>query len=226
VKTIVTSELLKDIATHYNVESFDVLTGFKYIAEIIQKLEGEKVFIGGGEESYGFLVGDFVRDKDAVIACCMIAEAAAYALEKGLSLFDMLQQIYVDFGFYYEGLLSLTKKGISGTEEIAKMMAGYRTQPPHEINNRAVVRIMDYKLQKETDVKTGLQKDIKLPVSDVLQFFLDDGSKITVRPSGTEPKIKFYFGIKGVLENASQFEETETLLKQKISDLIVAMKLQ
>jgi phosphoglucomutase len=156
----------------------------------------------------------------------MIAEAAAYALEKGRSLFDALLQIYVDFGFYYEGLLSLTKKGISGTEEIAKMMSGYRTQPPHEINGRAVVRIMDYKLQKETDVQTGMQKVIELPVSDVLQFFLDDGSKITVRPSGTEPKIKFYFGIKGVLENASRYEETEKLLKQKITDLIVAMKLQ
>lgn len=226
VKTIVTTELLKDIAMHYGVECFDVLTGFKYIAEIIRKLEGKRTFIGGGEESYGFLVSDFVRDKDAVIACCMIAEAAAYALEQGHSMYEMLQQICVDHGFYYEGLLSLTKKGISGTAEIRQMMEAYRNDPPRNIGGQDVVRIMDYKLRRQTDMKSGEVKDIALPVSDVLQFFLADGSKITVRPSGTEPKIKFYFGIRGTLENTALYDAAEASLKQRISDLITAMDLK
>lgn len=224
-KTIVTSELLKDIAESHSVESFDVLTGFKYIAEIIRKYEGEKTFIGGGEESYGYLVGDFVRDKDAVASCAMLAETAAWAKDQGMSMFEMLVNIYHEYGFYLEDLISITKKGKSGAEEIQKMMENYRTTPPKEINGIKVVKVKDYKSGKETDLITGGQKDIDLPKSDVLQFFLEGGSKITVRPSGTEPKIKFYFGVKGKLENKADFEKVNSLMREELNAMIAALNL-
>ena len=224
-KTIVTSELLKDIAESHGVESFDVLTGFKYIAEIIRKYEGEKTFIGGGEESYGYLVGDFVRDKDAVASCAMLAETAAWAKDQGMSMFEMLVNIYHEYGFYLEDLISITKKGKSGAEEIQKMMENYRTTPPKEINGIKVVNVKDYKSGKETDLINGGQKDIDLPKSDVLQFFLEGGSKITVRPSGTEPKIKFYFGVKGKLENKADFEKVNSLMREELNAMIAALNL-
>lgn len=224
-KTIVTSELLKDIAESHGVESFDVLTGFKYIAEIIRKYEGEKTFIGGGEESYGYLVGDFVRDKDAVASCAMLAETAAWAKDQGMSMFEMLVNIYHEYGFYLEDLISITKKGKSGAEEIQKMMENYRTTPPKEINGIKVVKVKDYKSGKETDLINGGQKDIDLPKSDVLQFFLEGGSKITVRPSGTEPKIKFYFGVKGKLENKADFEKVNSLMREELNAMIAALNL-
>lgn len=224
-KTIVTSELLKDIAESHGVESFDVLTGFKYIAEIIRKYEGEKTFVGGGEESYGYLVGDFVRDKDAVASCAMLAETAAWAKDQGMSMFEMLVNIYHEYGFYLEDLISITKKGKSGAEEIQKMMENYRTTPPKEINGIRVVKVKDYKSGKETDLITGGQKDIDLPKSDVLQFFLEGGSKITVRPSGTEPKIKFYFGVKGKLENKADFEKVNNLMREELNAIIAALNL-
>lgn len=224
-KTIVTSELLKDIAESHGVESFDVLTGFKYIAEIIRKYEGEKTFIGGGEESYGYLVGDFVRDKDAVASCAMLAETAAWAKDQGMSMFEMLVNIYHEYGFYLEDLISITKKGKLGAEEIQKMMENYRTTPPKEINGIKVVKVKDYKSGKETDLINGGQKDIDLPKSDVLQFFLEGGSKITVRPSGTEPKIKFYFGVKGKLENKADFEKVNSLMREELNAMIAALKL-
>ncbi len=224
-KTIVTSELLKDIAESHGVESFDVLTGFKYIAEIIRKYEGEKTFIGGGEESYGYLVGDFVRDKDAVASCAMLAETAAWAKDQGMSMFEMLVNIYHQYGFYLEDLISITKKGKSGAEEIQKMMENYRTTPPKEINGIKVVKVKDYKSGKETDLINGGQKDIDLPKSDVLQFFLEGGSKITVRPSGTEPKIKFYFGVKGKLENKADFEKVNSLMREELNAMIAALNL-
>ncbi len=224
-KTIVTSELLKDIAESHSVESFDVLTGFKYIAEIIRKYEGEKTFIGGGEESYGYLVGDFVRDKDAVASCAMLAETAAWAKDQGMSMFEMLVNIYHEYGFYLEDLISITKKGKSGAEEIQKMMENYRTTPPKEINGIKVVKVKDYKSGKETDLINGGQKDIDLPKSDVLQFFLEGGSKITVRPSGTEPKIKFYFGVKGKLENKADFEKVNSLMREELNAMIAALNL-
>lgn len=220
VKTIVTSDLLKDIADSFGVESYDVLTGFKFIADIIRKLEGKKQFIIGGEESYGYLVGDFVRDKDAVSACCMIAELAAWAKSTGKTLYNVLVEMYIKYGLYVEDLVSVTKKGKSGAEEIAQMMVDYRQNPPKEINNSLVIEIRDYKKSLKIFPTTGLSEPIDLPTSDVLQFFTQDGSKITVRPSGTEPKIKFYFGIKGTLLNKESYLETERLLKDRIKEII------
>ncbi len=197
VKTIVTTELIFEMAKKYNVDRYDVLTGFKYIADKILELEGKKQFIGGGEESYGYLAGDFVRDKDAVIATSMIAEAAAWAAEQGKTLYQLLMDIYKEFGLYKEKLVSLTKKGISGTEEIKALMAKFRATPPTIIACEKVIETRDYKLQEAKDVLTGKVTPITLPKSDVLQFFTESGSKITIRPSGTEPKIKFYFSMKG-----------------------------
>ena len=220
VKTIVTTELLVDIAKKYGVESYDVLTGFKYIAEKIKELEPQKEFICGGEESYGYLIGDFVRDKDAVISCCMIAEIAAWAKEQHKSLFDILTDIYLEFGYYKEELLSLTKKGQNGAEEIKQMMQNYRSNPPQAINNSAIVEIRDYKLSVSKDIIQNREEKIDLPVSDVIQFFLEDGSKITVRPSGTEPKIKFYFGVKTVLNDKKDLDKTTLLLDSKLQAII------
>ncbi len=220
VKTIVTSEILKDIADKNGIETYDTLTGFKYIAEIIRLLEGKKTFIGGGEESYGYLVGDFVRDKDAVISCCMIAETAAWAADQGKTLYDLLPDIYVEFGFYKERLLSIVRKGKAGAEEIQKMMEEYRANPPKQINGSGVVMIKDYLICKEFDISTGEEKDIDLPKSNVLQFFLKDGSKISIRPSGTEPKIKFYFSVKDQLESREKFEEVNDMLEKRIDDII------
>jgi phosphoglucomutase len=201
VKTIVTTELIFEMAKKYNVDRYDVLTGFKYIADKILELEGKKQFIGGGEESYGYLAGDFVRDKDAVIATSMVAEAAAWAAEQGKTLYQLLMDIYKEFGLYKEKLVSLTKKGISGTEEIKALMAKFRATPPTVIAGEKVVEVRDYKLQEAKDLLTGKVTPITLPKSDVLQFFTESGSKITIRPSGTEPKIKFYFSMKGDTTN-------------------------
>ena len=220
VKTIVTTELLKAMADKHHIESFDVLTGFKYIAEVLRRFEGKRTFIGGGEESYGYLVGDFVRDKDAVIACCLIAEAAIYAKENNKSLYTLLLEIYNEFGMYYESLLSVTKKGKSGADEIKQMMQDFRTNPPKSLNGSKVIMIKDYKLQKSMDTLTAAETSIDMPVSDVLQFFTEDGCKITVRPSGTEPKIKFYFGIKTELTSEAAFDETE----ERCINIIEAIK--
>lgn len=185
VKTIVTSELLRSIASKFGVEVFNVLTGFKYIAEVVKANEGHKTFVCGGEESYGFNVGEFVRDKDAVIACSMIAEAAAWAADSGRTLYQLLMDIYKEYGFYRESLLSVTKKGKSGLEEIAAMMVALRSNPPASIGGSPVVRVIDYNEPQ----KTGL------PKSNVLQFITEDRTIVSVRPSGTEPKIKFYAGV-------------------------------
>ena len=225
VKTIVTSELLTKIADKFGVESFDVLTGFKYIAEIIRELEGRKKFIGGGEESYGYLVGDFVRDKDAVISCCMIAEAAAWAADQGKSYYDLLLDKYVELGFYKEKLLSVTKKGKAGAEAITAMMEKFRSNPPGEIAGTRLEIIKDYHKQLEINLETGITQPIDLPKSNVLQFFLADGSKITVRPSGTEPKIKFYFGIKGELKSREDFEIVDQEMENRINLIIQDMEL-
>jgi len=225
VKTIVTSELLFDIADKFKVERFDVLTGFKYIADIIKKYEGKKTFIGGGEESYGYLVGDFVRDKDAVSSCAMLAETAAWAADQGKSMFSLLKELYVEFGFYKENLLSVTKKGKEGAEAIKAMMDKFRNNAPKLIGGIELVQIKDYKNSTIRNLKTGEQTAIDLPKSDVLQFILEDGSKISVRPSGTEPKIKFYFGVKGVLKNVEQFEETDKLLDKKIEAIKASLEI-
>ncbi|MBP5573618.1 MAG: phospho-sugar mutase [Bacteroidales bacterium] len=216
VKTIVTTELLFEIAKKYQVDRYDVLTGFKYIASKILELEGKKQFIGGGEESYGYLAGDFVRDKDAVIATSLLAEAMAWAAEQSKTFYELLCDIYREFGLYKEKLVSLTKKGISGTEEIKAMMARFRTTPPTEIGGEKVVEVRDYKTLEAKDMLSGKITPIDLPKSDVLQFFTENGSKISIRPSGTEPKIKFYFSMKGKIEGS--LDEAVALLDRKLED--------
>lgn len=224
VKTIVTTELIADISKKFGVEYYDVLTGFKYIAEIIKENEGKKVFIGGGEESYGYLAGDFVRDKDAVMACALIAEAFAWAKEQGKNLFDILTDIYLEYGFYKEGLVNITKKGKEGAEEIQKMMANFRNNPPKKLDGSAVVKIMDYEQQKAIDVIEDKTWAINMPKSNVLQFFTANGSKVTIRPSGTEPKIKFYFSVKGTLNNKADFDKVNAENDIKIERLASELK--
>jgi len=216
VKTIVTTELIADMAKDNGIEYFDVLTGFKFIADIIEKNFGKKKFIGGGEESYGYLAGEFVRDKDAVMACMLIAEAAAWAKEQGKTIFDILAEMYTKYGFYKEALVNLVKKGKSGAEEIQQMMTDYRATPPASIAGSKVVIMKDYDAQIEKDLVTGKEKIIALPKSNVLQFITEDGSKISVRPSGTEPKIKFYIGAKADLCCAENYRKVEGELTEKI----------
>ncbi|MDD2594658.1 MAG: phospho-sugar mutase [Bacteroidales bacterium] len=200
VKTIVTTELLSEIAKKFGVEIYNVLTGFKYIAEVVRRNEGKKLFVCGGEESNGFNVGEFVRDKDSIITCSMVAECAAWLADNGKSLYSYLQEIYGEFGYFKEKLLSLTMKGIDGVEQIQGIMKQLRSNPPENIAQEAVVKVIDYNYPD----KTGL------PKSNVLQFISGDGTIVSVRPSGTEPKIKFYFGAKG--DNAD--EKISLLLEQ------------
>ena len=192
VKTIVTTELIRAIAEKFGVKVYNVLTGFKYIAEIVKQNEGKGEFICGGEESYGFNVGEFVRDKDAVIACSMVAECACWAAEQGLTLYQLMQKIYKEFGYYKESLTSLVRKGKAGVEEIAAIMTDMRNNPPAELAGSPVVKVIDYNKPEETG----------LPKSNVLQFFSEEGDVVSVRPSGTEPKIKFYFGARGAEADA------------------------
>jgi phosphoglucomutase len=226
VSTIVTTELLKRIAEKFRVGYFECLTGFKFIADMIRKQEGKMKYIVGGEESFGYLIGDFVRDKDAVSACALLAEAAAWMAGQGKSLFDLLIHIYQELGFYKEHLISITKKGKTGAEEIQKMMVDYRRNPPANINNSKVVEIRDYLALREKDLVTGKEKVIDLPKSNVLQFFLEDGSRISVRPSGTEPKIKYYFSVKENLGGKEEYDHKDVILTKKIRDIITSMKLK
>jgi phosphoglucomutase len=220
VKTIVTTELLAEIASKYKVPCYDVLTGFKYIADIIKQKEGKMTFIGGGEESYGYLAGEFVRDKDAIISCSLIAETSAWAKDQGKSMYEMLLEIYREFGFYKERLLSVTKKGKEGAEEIRRMIEEYRSNPPKTINGSKVIKIADYELHEERDMDRGITNRIDLPKSDVLQFFTEDGSKISVRPSGTEPKIKYYFSVKGKLDSVEGFDKVSRQLDERIEAIM------
>ena len=187
VKTIVTTELIRAIAAKYGVKVYNVLTGFKWIANVVKENEGKAEFICGGEESYGFNIGEFVRDKDAPISCAMVAECAAWAADQGKTLYQLLQDIYAEFGYYKESLISVVRKGKAGAEEIAAIMTDYRNNPPKEMAGSPVVKVLDYSKPETTG----------LPASNVLQFYNEAGDVVTVRPSGTEPKIKFYFGIKG-----------------------------
>jgi len=225
IKTIVTTDLLERIAEGFNVEYFNVLTGFKFFAELIRENEGKKKYIGGGEESYGYLPGEYARDKDAVASCALVAEAAAWSKSRGKSLFELLLDIYVQFGFYKERLINIVRKGKEGADDIKAMMTVYRSNPPGKINNSRVIKINDYENQISHDILQGSKTNIDLIKSDVLQFFLEDGSKISIRPSGTEPKIKFYFSVNTRLESADKFEETEKILDKRISDIIKEMKL-
>ena len=220
VKTIVTSDLLLNIAKKFNVKTYDVLTGFKYIADKILNKPDEK-FICGGEESYGFLVGDFVRDKDAIITCFMLAEATSWAAEQGKTLYQILKDIYKEFGVYREKLVSLTKKGISGNEEIKQMMLNFRKNPPKTLLGSRITEIRDYKLGISKDMIFGVDTVINLPKSDVLQFFTEDGIKVSVRPSGTEPKIKFYFGMSEPLENIGELSGVEQELDENLEELAI-----
>ena len=221
-KTIVTTDLIDKMAADFGVKCYNTLTGFKYIAQVIRELEGKEQFIGGGEESYGYLIGDAVRDKDAIASCAMIAELTAYAKDKGLSLFDMLMEVYKKYGFYYEGLISLTKKGKTGAEEIQEMMANFRATPPQSLAGSAVIRIDDYKSLKRTEngqtvnIPSGT---LGIESSNVLQFFTADGTKFTCRPSGTEPKIKFYVGVVGQLESNEDFDAVYASLQQKVKSI-------
>jgi len=223
-KTIVTTDLIDKMAAAYDVKCYNTLTGFKYIAQVIREKEGVEQFIGGGEESYGYLIGDAVRDKDAIASCAMIAELTAYAKDKGLSLFDMLMEIYKQFGFYYEGLISLTKKGKAGADEIQQMMADFRANPPKTLAGSPVTRMDDYKALTTKDFGSGVTSSIPsgemgIESSNVLQFFTEDGTKFTCRPSGTEPKIKFYVGVREALENNEDFDSVYAALKDKVKGI-------
>ena len=225
VKTIVTSDLLADISSDFGVECFEVLTGFKYIAEIIRELEGQKTFIGGGEESYGYLVGTFSRDKDAILACALFPEIVAWAKEQGKSLYQLLIEIYVRYGLYRERLISITKKGKEGADEIKAMMVGFQNNPPKILGGSKVVKVHDYTLQKTKNLGDGTEVNINLPKSDVIQLLTEDGTRISVRPSGTEPKIKFYFGVKGKLKSTSEYETVVKQLDEKINAIVKEMGL-
>lgn len=215
VKTVVTSEMIVRIADSFGVECYDVLTGFKFIADVIRKNEGKKQFIGGGEESFGYLVGDAVRDKDAVAALAIAAECAAWAKEQGKSMWQLLLELYVEYGLFKEGLVSITRKGQSGIAEIAEMMKKFRTAPPKEICGSRVVEVRDYWVSKKW--VNGKEEIIDLPKSDVLQFVTEDGTIVSVRPSGTEPKIKFYFGVRQELCCVEKYEEVDAQLAEKIN---------
>jgi phosphoglucomutase len=226
VKTIVTTDLIDKMAESFGVECFNTLTGFKYIAGIIRELEGKKQFIAGGEESYGYLVGDFVRDKDAIVSCAMIAELVAYAKDKGVSLFDMLMEMYGQYGCYYETLVSLTKKGMTGAEEIKQMMTNLRNNPPKTINGSPLVALLDYDNRVKTDVQTGKTSPMEFEKSNVLQFITADGSKISARPSGTEPKIKFYFSVNAPLTKKEDFDKVMAQLDEKVKSIVNEMNLK
>lgn len=225
VKTIVTSELIDQIAKKFFVDCYNTLTGFKFIASIIRKLEGEKEFIAGGEESYGYLISDFVRDKDAIASCAVIAEMAAYAKDEGKSLFEMLVDIYQEFGFYKEHLIYITKQGKSGAEEIEKMMFDLRNNPPARINNSRVLKIMDYEAGKTYHKLKGEESRIDLPGSNVLQFVLEDGTKISARPSGTEPKIKFYISVNQKLLRVEDYDSINLQLDARIKAIAEELSL-
>lgn len=226
IKTIVTSELIKKVSESFGVKNYDVFTGFKFIADKILQLEGKEKYVCGGEESYGFSIGDFVRDKDAVSACCMIAEVCAWAKEQGKTFFDILLDIYLEYGFFKEELISITKQGKQGAEEIQNMMLAFRENPPKTLIGLEVVRIKDYQKQLDIDLKNNTEKALDFPKSNVLQFFLEDGSKVSVRPSGTEPKIKFYFGVYNKLNSIEDYPELFKKANEKINRIISELGLK
>ncbi|RAU82678.1 phospho-sugar mutase [Pontibacter arcticus] len=226
VKTIVTTDLIKEIAESYGVKHYETLTGFKYIAEKIRELEGQEVYIGGGEESYGYMIGDFVRDKDGISACALIAEMAAVAKDNGQSLFEMMTEMYTKYNFYKEELVSFTKKGQRGAEEIQQMMAEMRANPPQSIAGSPVIEVSDFKLSTCKNLISGEETKLGLESSNVLQYLTEDGSKISARPSGTEPKIKFYISVNEPLASKADFDATEQKLNQKIEQILVDLKLK
>ena len=227
VKTIVTSQMANAVADRFGVKCYDCLTGFKYIAKIIRENEGRTKYIGGGEESFGYLAGDYVRDKDGVSACSLAAEAAAWAMDTmGLTLYEWLQELYVQYGLYREGLLPIVCKGKEGAEQIQRMMADFRATPPAAILGSPVVRINDFQTLETLDTRSGARTPIEQDRSNVLQWFTEDGTTVSVRPSGTEPKIKFYFGVKAPLASAAEYERTVAGLDAKIGAIKKDLKLE
>lgn len=226
ITTIVTTGMINRIAEKNKVKCYNVLTGFKWIAEMIKEKEGKENYVIGGEESFGLMIGDKIRDKDAVSAVAILCEMAAYEKNKGRSLFEKLLDLYVEYGFYKEDLISITKKGMDGQQQIAAMMESYRKNPPKTINGSAVVKLLDYELQKGKNLQTGEEWKIELPKSNVLQFVLADDTLISARPSGTEPKIKFYFSINDKLTSAAEFDAMNKRLDEKIKTIIADMKLK
>jgi phosphoglucomutase len=225
VKTIVTTDMIDAIAAASGINCYNVLTGFKWIAELIKEKEGKENYVIGGEESYGLMIGSKIRDKDAISAVALLCEMAAYEKDKGRTLFQKLIDLYVQYGFYKEHLISITKKGMDGQQQIAAMMENYRSNPPKSINASPVVQLLDYETRKGKNLLTGEEWDIKLPKSNVLQFILADGSKISARPSGTEPKIKFYFSVNTKLPSAADFDKVSAELDARIKGIIDDMKL-
>ena len=217
VKTIVTSELSKKICDTFGIEMFDCYTGFKWIAAVVRDNEGKRKYIGGGEESYGYMPADFVRDKDAVSSCALMAEMTAWVKDNGMTIFELLQKIYLEFGFSKEKGISIVKKGKTGAEEIVEMMKNFRQNPPKELAGSAVAVVKDYQTLKQTDVKTGDVQDLDFPcTSNVIQYFTEDGIKVSIRPSGTEPKIKFYVEVTCKMDCVCNYEKVEQLATEKI----------
>lgn len=226
ITTIVTTEMINRVAAANDVNCYNVLTGFKWIAEKIKELEGKEHYVIGGEESFGLMIGSQIRDKDAVSAVALMCEMAAYEKQQGKTLFDKMIELYIKYGFYYESLISITRKGMNGQKEIADMMEGYRANPPANIAGAKVHTLLDYQLQKGTNLVTGETWTIDLPQSNVLQFITADGTKISARPSGTEPKIKFYFSVNEKLAKKEDFDAVYALLKARIDTIIGDMKLK
>ncbi len=221
VKTIVTTELIAEIARRNNIEYFDVYTGFKFIAEIIRELEGKKKYIGGGEESFGFMPADFVRDKDAVSSCALMGEIAAWAIDQGKTLYELLQDIYLEYGYSKEKMKYVVRKGRSGAEEIQQIMDNFRSNPPKELGGSPMLWVKDYETLVAKNMITGEEEKIDQKItSNVLQFFTKDGTKISVRPSGTEPKIKFYFEVAGKLNSRSDYDSAEQKAEGKIEAIM------
>ena len=226
VKTIVTTELIAKIAERNKVDFYDVFTGFKYIAEVIRDLEGKKVYIGGGEESFGFMPADFVRDKDAVSSCALMAEIVAWAKDQGKSLYEMLLDIYMEYGFSREKMKYVVRKGKTGAEEIEQMMVNFRANPPKVLGGSRMKIVKDYDILIASNLITGKKTAInQKTTSNVLQFFTEDGTKISVRPSGTEPKIKFYFEVAGNLTNRSDYDAVEAKADEKIDAIMKELDL-
>ena len=225
ITTIVTTPMIDEIAKGNKVACYRVLTGFKWIADMIRAKEGKENYIIGGEESFGLMIGDKIRDKDGISAVALLCEMAAYEKEKGRSLYEKMIDLYVEYGLYKEQLISITKKGMDGQQQIAAMMDSYRSNPPKLINGSKVIQLLDYELQKGSNPQTGEEWTIDLPKSNVLQFIVEDGSSISARPSGTEPKIKFYFSVNTKLDSVAQFDQVNGQLDDKIKAIIEDMKL-
>ena len=225
ITTIVTTPMIDAIAKGNSLACYRVLTGFKWIADLIRQKEGTENYVIGGEESFGLMIGDKIRDKDGISAVALLCEMAAYEKEKGRSLYEKMIDLYVQYGYYKENLISITKKGMDGQAQIAAMMEAYRSNPPKSINGSPVVQLLDYELSKGTNPQNGDSWAIDLPKSNVLQFILEDGSIISARPSGTEPKIKFYFSVNAKLKSAAEFDQVNTAMDEKIKAVIADMKL-